>query len=160
MKKLFLIYSFLVPLRTLFEKFQLRFAFIGDIFDFFKGGVLFQMSAQVKEMWLSAVAAVLLGVLTQRNACKFEDQVPDFSRLCFGIVGWFTEASLVVRGTMFNNVRDLMIIKGFGVQCHPRKSPKIVEGRWFPPLEGWIKCNTDGVSKIPSHQAVGGGLFS
>lgn len=71
----------------MFEKFQFRFAFTREFVDFFKGVLQFPMSAQVKELWLSAVVAVLWGIWTQRNACKFEDQHLEFSRLCFGIMG-------------------------------------------------------------------------
>lgn len=49
----------------LFEKFQFRFAFTREFVDFFKGVLQFPMSAQVKELWLSAVVAVLWGIWTQ-----------------------------------------------------------------------------------------------
>lgn len=59
--------------------------------------------------------------------------------------------------TMFNIVHDLMVIKSFGVQCHPRKAPNIVEVEWHLPLQGWTECNTDGLCK--SGVAASGALF-
>ena len=58
---------------------------------------------------------------------------------------------------MSNYVSDLMIIKKFGVHCHPRRAPRVIQVNWYPPLSGWVKCNTDGLFK--TNVAACGGVF-
>ncbi|KAK2404238.1 hypothetical protein QL285_053601 [Trifolium repens] len=40
-------------------------------------------------------------------------------------------------------ISDFEIVKFFKVSIHYPKAPNIVEVIWSPPLQGWIKCNTD-----------------
>lgn len=47
------------------------------------------------------------------------------------------EADSVAKRKMCNKEHDLMILKKFGVQCHPRKAPRAIKVRWYPPLRGW-----------------------
>ena len=73
-------------------------------------------------------------------------------------MGWVKETGGISKGTINNVVLDLLIIKKFGVPCRCKKAPIISEVIWYPPLRGWIKCNTNGLSK-PSGQAAYGGPF-
>ena len=113
------------------------------------------LSAQLKDMWIAGIVAVLWGIWTQRNKFKFEDTRPCFSRLSHGLLCWVKEAGIISKGSMHNSVNDLFILKFFGAPCHPRKAPKIIEVYWFPPLPGWYKCNTDGLSKTNGQAACG-----
>ncbi|KAM7517189.1 hypothetical protein LguiA_006772 [Lonicera macranthoides] len=140
-----------------FNKFQHLVSFDGDFLAFVKHLLSQSMSSQVKELWIAAITAVFWGIWVQRNACKFENADSCTTRLCVAIGSWVQEAGLVAKGSMYNTVSDLMIIKNFRVQCRPPKAPKIVEVHWYPPLSGWIKCNTDGLSK--NGIAACGGLF-
>lgn len=66
-----------------------------------------------------------------------------------------SKLGLYLKG-LYNKVDGLMIIKAFDVSCHPRKAPEIMAVVWYPPLPGWIKCNSDGLSKINGQAACGG----
>ena len=68
-------------------------------------------------------------------------------------------AGQLTRGTMINTLKDLLIIKQFGLMCKPPKAPRIVEVICYPPLYGWVKCNMDGLSKGSSGIAGCGGIF-
>jgi hypothetical protein len=42
-----------------------------------------------------------------------------------------------------NSISDFIILKQFKVSINHPKAPSIVEVIWSPPLDGWVKCNTD-----------------
>ncbi|MCI20794.1 hypothetical protein A2U01_0041957, partial [Trifolium medium] len=46
--------------------------------------------------------------------------------------------------TANSSMTDFAILKFFKINLHHPKAPKILEVFWHPPLQGWIKCNTDG----------------
>ena len=142
----------------LLQAFRIPYVYRGDYSSFFKSLLDVHLSAQLKDMWRAGLVAVLWGIWTQRNKFKFEDVRPCFSRLNHGLLCWIKEAGIMSNGSMYNSVNDLLVLKFFGAPCHPRKAPKIVEVHWFPPLPGWYKCNTYGLSK-PNGQAACGGVF-
>lgn len=141
----------------LLQAFHVPYVYNNDRINFFKYLLNVKMSPYLKDMWIAGLVAVLQGIWIQRNKCKFENVHPCFSRLCHGLSCWIKEVGMLSDGTMFNTVDDLLVLKTFGVHCHPRKAPKIVEVHQ-PPLPGWYKCNTDGLSKI-NDQAPCGGIF-
>lgn len=47
---------------------------------------------------------------------------------------------------MANSINEFLILRCFSVAGHPDKAPLIKQIIWYPPLCGWIKCNTDGVA--------------
>lgn len=100
-------------------------------------------SPQVRGLWV-LLLYVIWGVWFARNACKFDSKQPNLLRIKHAIISWVREAGGISKGSMFNTVQDLKIV---GVPCNRGKAPRIVEVTWYPPLAGWIKCNTDGLCK-------------
>ncbi|KAK2424401.1 hypothetical protein QL285_034766 [Trifolium repens] len=66
-----------------------------------------------------------------------------------------TVTSLTSRPSIF----DFEILKYFKVFIHHPKAPKIVVVIWFPPLQGWVKCNTVGTSVGNPDIAACAGIF-
>ena len=139
------------------DQFGISIGFQGDVCSLFKRCFAVCMSSQVKDLWLAAIAALCWGLWFQRNAYKFDNKKISYERLRFAIVGWVMEAGLLSKSTMSNYVSDLMIIKKFGVQCHPQRAPRVNQVNCYPPLGGWVKCNTDGLFK--ANVAACGGVF-
>ena len=93
---------------------------------------------------MGTIVAICWGIWSQRNGSKFENKAPNFNRLCSAIISWVKESSYVSKGPTYNSVSDLLTIKKFGVECCPPKAPKVLQVQWYPPLSGWVKCNTNG----------------
>lgn len=51
------------------------------------------------------------------------------------------------------------MLKAFNVNWHHSKAPKIIEVIFYPPIQSWIKCNTDGATLGSSGLAACGGIF-
>ncbi|OVA19771.1 Reverse transcriptase zinc-binding domain [Macleaya cordata] len=62
-------------------------------------------------------------------------------------------------GHMTNSVVDLSTIRYFGATTKPRKAPRIEKVCWDPPLNGWIKINSDGCSLSTPGPSGSGGIF-
>lgn len=62
-------------------------------------------------------------------------------------------------GHTSHSMVDFSILKYFRVNGHVNKAPKIIQVTWYPPLQGWIKCNTDGACRGSSGLAACGGIF-
>ncbi|KAG4925198.1 hypothetical protein JHK87_050738 [Glycine soja] len=60
-------------------------------------------------------------------------------------------------GHTSHSMVDFSILKSFRVNGHVNKAPKIIQVTWYPPLQGWIKCNTDGACRGSSGLAACGG---
>ncbi|KAL8492587.1 hypothetical protein ACS0TY_023974 [Phlomoides rotata] len=58
-------------------------------------------------------------------------------------------------GCMDSSVVDLVCLKSFGVPLCARPPLKVVPMRWLPPMEGWVKFNSDG-SMVDGLIASGG----
>ncbi|KAG5020509.1 hypothetical protein JHK87_016364 [Glycine soja] len=54
----------------------------------------------------------------------------------------------------FPSMEEFSKLKEFGIICHPRKSTQIKQVTWYPPIRGWIRCNTDRVAKDSSETTM------
>jgi hypothetical protein len=50
------------------------------------------------------------------------------------------------RRALSSSIRDFMILKSLNITIHPPLPSVIKEVIWHPPLEHWVKCNTDGAA--------------
>lgn len=80
---------------------------------------------------------------------------PDLQNDCSSYI-WI---QIKVKNRFTGNVKQRTILKKIGVQCLPRRAPRVIEVNWHPPLYGCIKLNTDGVWKSSSNKAGYGGVF-
>lgn len=82
----------------LLGKFHVSIGLQGDFTDFFKHVMSLGMSPQVRIMGCCC-CCYYLGYLEPNgmDASLMIKRAPSFSRLCFGIVGWVKEASLIAK---------------------------------------------------------------
>lgn len=88
----------------------------GSFINFVKCLTLLHMSSQVKNLWLTGIAATLWGIWLQPN------RQAHFRHLSYAVSSWIQGASLVSKGTKNNTVQDILMIKQFNAQCRPQKS--------------------------------------
>ncbi|KAG5066627.1 hypothetical protein glysoja_044773 [Glycine soja] len=60
---------------------------------------------------------------------------------------------------MLPAVQEFSHLKVFGVDYHLRKPPNIKQVSWYPPIQCWINCNTDGATKGMSSIVGCGNIF-
>jgi hypothetical protein len=57
------------------------------------------------------------------------------------------------------NMHEFSIMKALNVSIKPPRAPIIREVIWMPPLDTWIKINTDGSYVKNPRKAYTGGIF-
>lgn len=58
-----------------------------------------------------------------------------------------------------STISNFAMLKIFDVNLNPSKSFCHIDALWFPPLQGWIKCNMDGVAKGSLWKSTCGGII-
>ncbi|XP_058734065.1 uncharacterized protein LOC131605765 [Vicia villosa] len=52
------------------------------------------------------------------------------------------------RKTSNSDNKNFVFLKSFDISIHPKNQTTAIEVLWSPPIFGWLKCNTDGVSVL------------
>jgi len=100
---------------------------------------------------------IINAIWLNRNQSRFQDKV----------LNWRTAINLITAkvSTSGNNtaksssisMHEFNIMKYFNVSIKPPRAPIIREVIWMPPLDTWIKINTDGsYVKNPAKASIGG----
>ncbi|XP_058761870.1 uncharacterized protein LOC131635273 [Vicia villosa] len=112
----------------------------------------------VKDVKLEESTALLETVsLKELNKARFEDKIWSW-KTCTSAVS--AHAKLVGNNSKKasnSDINNFNFLKKFDINLNPRRQLATLEIYWSPPLDGWIKCNTDGVAiGNPSVDAYGG----
>lgn len=75
------------------------------------------------------------------------------------IVGKIRITSNVSSSCMNSSIQEFVISKLLGILDHPRIADCISPVTWNPPLQGWVKCNSDGSAKGSPGLAGCGAIF-
>ncbi|KAK9267684.1 hypothetical protein L1049_010116 [Liquidambar formosana] len=102
---------------------------------------------------------VFYSIWQVRNSYRFDSKVPNLRRVCLHIKALLFDIGKFSGGTMANEVNDLLTLHFLGITRIPPKAPSISLVCWFPPLPGWVKLNTDGLSKGNPGLATTAGVF-
>ncbi|MCH92420.1 ribonuclease H protein [Trifolium medium] len=109
------------------------------------------------------VAAVVIYIFNAiwscRNLLRFEDIIPNLNSTISMISANVSLVGNYTSLTAGPSMTDFQILKFFNVTIHHSKAPKIIEVLWTPPLQGWLKCNTDGSSLGNPGLAASAGIF-
>ncbi|XP_058776615.1 uncharacterized protein LOC131650935 [Vicia villosa] len=101
---------------------------------------------QSKVVLQASIACIFHQIWLTRNRSRFEDLSANW-KSCVGFVT--THAKIVglnTRRISNSAIKNFVMLKSFGISIHPKKQTTTIEVLWSPPLAGWMKCNTDGVS--------------
>lgn len=94
-----------------------------------------------------------------RNNLRFNNTKPSFRTTVNMIIASTSISGNLTSLTTTNSITDFVLLKAFNVNCHHSKAPKIIEVIFYPPMQSWIKCNTDGAALGSSGLAACGGIF-
>ncbi|XP_057811785.1 uncharacterized protein LOC131026023 [Salvia miltiorrhiza] len=118
-------------------------------------------SSLLQRLWKIGILNVIWMIWTSRNACIFEDQKFNGTKILSFIMTAFkdAEASPLKLGYMANEWSDYLTLRSIGVASRPAPPPDYVSVHWWPPNIGWIKVNTDGSASGSPGLIAGGGVF-
>lgn len=109
------------------------------------------------------IAAAVINILNViwwcRNNKRFNDVKPNFRTCVNMIVANTSTSGNLTSLTTNNSIHNFVLLKAFNVKCHLSRAPKIIEVLWQPPIQSWVKCNTDGASLGSTGLAACGGIF-
>ncbi|XP_057770242.1 uncharacterized protein LOC130990061 [Salvia miltiorrhiza] len=118
-------------------------------------------SAQVLAIWKAAILTLMWKIWDARNATIFEDlQFSNQSILAF-VKAFLKELDVNFQklGTMDNTWSDYLITRELGVRGRVAPPPRMIEVHWWPPVDHWIKVNTDGSADGAPGNIAAGGVF-
>jgi hypothetical protein len=111
---------------------------------------------QTKLVVNSAIINIINAIWFSRNQLRFNNKK----------ITWKSSISSVTALVRLagNNFKEcslsmtyFTILKKFDITFQPTRAPKIIEVIWHPPVDPWIKCNTNGCAT--SSNSSYGGIF-
>jgi hypothetical protein len=108
---------------------------------------------------VATVISIFKNIWICRNKLRFQNAKPSLNSTIALIMASSSLTGTVTSLTSSPSISDFEILKHFKVAIHHPKAPKIVEVIWSPPLQGWVKCNTDGTSVGNPGIAACAGIF-
>lgn len=118
-----------------------------------------KFSQQVQDVYIAAIINCCWYIWYCRNMLRYESKYIQFHSVLNMIIASFSLSGNFSSGRMYADVPELVILKAFRVDCHPKKVPLIKQISWFPPSCSWLKCNTDGCARGAPGLAACGGIF-
>ncbi|CAJ2652147.1 unnamed protein product [Trifolium pratense] len=131
----------------------LQFQSMDDIWHLCDNG----WSPQCKITIKAALINLLNAIWFARNNARFNNKVTHWKSAVTWIISSTSLAGNISSCVSSSSMRDFMILKCFNVKLHPPNPLVIKEVIWQPPLEHWVKCNTDGA--FNNHKSSCGGIF-
>ncbi|XP_057809094.1 uncharacterized protein LOC131023567 [Salvia miltiorrhiza] len=132
-----------------------------DIHSFFVYAWNQKMSPQIVCFWKAGIITLIWSLWSQRNRCIFEDE--SFAPMRFLQVVKVSfldmENNFTKLGSMHNSCDDLLVVKNIGVRPRAYPSPEFINVYWWPPVNNWIKVNTDGSALGAPGKIGAGGVF-
>ncbi|CAJ2628490.1 unnamed protein product [Trifolium pratense] len=114
-------------------------------------------SPQCKITIKAALINLLNAIWFARNNARFNNKVTHWKSAVTWIISSTSLAGNISSCVSSSSMRDFMILKCFNVKLHPPNPLVIKEVIWQPPLEHWVKCNTDG--PFNNHKSSCGDIF-
>lgn len=116
-----------------------------------------RMSPQNKVVTAAVLINLLNAIWFARNQNRFKEKNISWRTSIATIIANTSLAGNITNATASSCLQEFTFIKKFNISIHPPKAPQIHEVIWQPPLQQWVKCNTDGAAN--SSSASSGGIF-
>jgi len=100
---------------------------------------------QCKLLVNSTIINILNSIWYARNQQRFENKKIHWKSSISSIISSVTIAGNNSKAISLS-MSDFSLLKKFDITLHPPRAPKIIEVICHPPMDPWIKCNTDGCS--------------
>jgi ribonuclease HI len=134
---------------------NIKLSFVLTIIDIFKRG----WSPQGKLVIASAVINTLNAIWFCRNNIRFNNTNPNTrASINMNIANTSISGNLTTLTTS-NSIPDFVLLKAFNFNFLYSRAPRTIEVLWQPPIQSWIKCNTDGAALGSTGIAACGGIF-
>jgi len=115
------------------------------------------MSPQCKVVTTTVLINLLNAIWFERNQSRFNDKKINWRTSIANIISNTSLAGNITNATVTSCLQKFTFIKKFNIIIHSPKAPQIIEVIWQPPIQYWVKCNTDGA--VNSSSASSGGIF-
>lgn len=115
--------------------------------------------SQVQDVILAALINVVWAIWYCRNMLRFHDKRIQSASAITLVIASVSLTGNRTSGTMSSSMAELLILRHFAVNSHPRRAPMIKQVTWIPPLSSWVKCNTDGAARGSPGWSACGGIF-
>ncbi|MCH91676.1 glycerol-3-phosphate dehydrogenase [Trifolium medium] len=114
-------------------------------------------SPQCKITIKAVIINILSAIWSARNNARFNNKVTHWKSSITWIISSTSLAGNKSNCVASSSITDFLILKRLNVTIHPPKAPIIKEIWWQPPMDHWVKCNTDGASNKTTSSC--GGVF-
>ncbi|XP_057779485.1 uncharacterized protein LOC130998068 [Salvia miltiorrhiza] len=115
----------------------------------------------IQNFWKLGIANILWCIWSLRNKAIFEDQPFEQRRVLAFAKASFKEVdeAFPKLGHTSNLWSDYLITRSIGVSMRAAPPPNFVSVSWWPPVEDWIKVNTDGAASGAPGDIAAGGVY-
>lgn len=116
-------------------------------------------SHQINDVQIGAITHVIWHIWFACNKHLFDNHFVGLQAVCVSITTDVKLSGDSSTGSKFSTTDDLATLQAFSVTCHARKNHKIIQVNRYPPLYGWVTCNTDNSAKGCPGRAGCGGFY-
>ncbi|XP_057803279.1 uncharacterized protein LOC131018582 [Salvia miltiorrhiza] len=115
----------------------------------------------IQNFWKLGIANILWCIWSLRNKAIFEDRPFEQRRVLAFAKASFKEVDEAFSklGHTSNLWSDYLITRSIGVSMRAAPPPGFVSVSWWPPVEDWIKVNTDGAASGAPGDIAAGGVY-
>ena len=115
-------------------------------------------SGQMHDVVLAAIINIYWTIWRCRNArCHQQISLVDTAQAT--IIVAIRMAAQKSKGHMAHSMSEFVISRRLGIHPRYQKGSNIKQVHWWPPIPGFIKCNTDGAAQGSPGPAACGGIF-
>lgn len=118
-----------------------------------------QWSTHLQHTIIAAITSVIWVIWHCRNGVRFDNIFTPLHSAIHLIVATVSLSGSLNSGHMFSSMEELRILHSLCIQGHRASAPSITPVLWHPPINHWIKCNTDGAAKGDPGPAGCEGIF-
>ncbi|XP_057771151.1 uncharacterized protein LOC130990949 [Salvia miltiorrhiza] len=132
-----------------------------DIHSFLVAAWNSSFSPQIQALWKADILTIMWRIWDCHNSAVFDSARFEPRAVLVFVKSFFKEmdGNFGALGNNNNTWSDYLITRSIGVSTRPAAPPRMVEVHWWPPVNHWIKVNTDGSALGAPGAIAAGGVF-